>query len=474
MSTTLAALAVVAIVTQNQVALRAAPYDSAQQQAVLWQGDSLEIRGQRMDYLQVWDHRRERGGYIHTSQVRTYSTQPAEAPELLAVSRFLRDTPGSEALGIAVTAAYLKAAPAESIGAEAFDNLGTFAERLARRASGRQGKTNDNTLAAHLEVAAHYGVALHSFEREGRMQICYNGDAFRRVLALPANPEQKARAALAVTRHDCIDPALPPLERASLDQWRAEVLDRVDLAKLPENLKNRIHLRRAGIWASIAHDKARRGEKTQAAAHDAASRAIDELAATNKSELSEDDAIAYTDAAVRTGASRWAAESASSPSQRLAVQTAPGEPGETCVQLIDLKDGKKTPLIKRCTYGVVWSGSLAVNAQSNAATLAVQPLATWREMWVFQKNGGEWTVRVLPPALNNPELGYLEFAGWVPGGKQMLAVREAKIDGRFKKSFELIRLDTLETEKKADKPESLSIFYRWQEARWKSMTLSLR
>ena len=41
------------------------------------------------------------------------------APELLAVSRFLRETPGSEALGIAVTAAFLKAAPPEAIGAEA-------------------------------------------------------------------------------------------------------------------------------------------------------------------------------------------------------------------------------------------------------------------------------------------------------------------------------------------------------------------
>ncbi|OQA33340.1 MAG: hypothetical protein BWY57_01273 [Betaproteobacteria bacterium ADurb.Bin341] len=472
-------LAFIAIVTQNQVALRAAPYDSAQQQAVLWQGDSLEIRGRRMDYLQVYDHRRERAGYILASQVRGYSMKPDGAPELLAVSRFLRETPGSEALGIAVTAAFLKAAPPEAIGAEAFDQLGTFAERLARRASSRQasqGKQNDSVLAAHLEVATSYGVTLTSFEREGRVQICYNGDAFRRVMALPANPEQKARAALALTRHDCVDPNLPPLERQALDLWRADVLDRVDLTNLPDNLKNRVHLRRAGVWAAIAHHKARQGEAAAKGMKEAANRAIDALAAINKTELSEEDAVAYNDAAIRVGASRWAAvgKPFMGSASKLSLETKPGKPGETCVQLLEEQSGKKVQMLERCSYGVVWKHSFAVNINGTAATLAVQPLATWRELWVFQKKGNEWSLTALPPALNNPELGYLEFAGWVPGGKQLLAAREAKVDGRFRKTFELVKLDTLEIEKKADKPDSLSLFYRWQSPEWKRTTLTSR
>ena len=40
-TTAAAALATVAIVTQDQAALRAAPRDSAAQLAVLWQGDAL-------------------------------------------------------------------------------------------------------------------------------------------------------------------------------------------------------------------------------------------------------------------------------------------------------------------------------------------------------------------------------------------------------------------------------------------------
>jgi len=152
-----------AIVVQDQVALRAAARDSAQQQAVLWQGDVLEVRGQRLEFLQVYDHRRERAGFVRSTQVRVLSTKTEAAPDLLAVVRFLRDTPGAEALGIAYAAAFLKAAPANSIGAEPFDALGTMAERLARRASSNKNKANDALLAAHLDVVAAYGVAIHSF-----------------------------------------------------------------------------------------------------------------------------------------------------------------------------------------------------------------------------------------------------------------------------------------------------------------------
>ena len=75
-ATTLLALA---IVTQDQASLRAAPRDAAAQQAALWQGDTLEIRGQRLDYFQVYDRRRERSGFVHISQVRQVSSKPQDA-----------------------------------------------------------------------------------------------------------------------------------------------------------------------------------------------------------------------------------------------------------------------------------------------------------------------------------------------------------------------------------------------------------
>src|SRR3954471_9573209 len=128
-----------AIVATDQAVLRAAPRDSAPAQAQLWQGEALEVRGERLGYLQVWDHQRERGGYVRASQVRRSGSTAADAPELLAVLRFLREAPGAESLGIGLAAAYLQAAPAETLrgaaGADALDALGTFAERLALRAS---------------------------------------------------------------------------------------------------------------------------------------------------------------------------------------------------------------------------------------------------------------------------------------------------------------------------------------------------
>lgn len=473
----IAAAALVAIVTQDQAQLRASPKDSAQQQVVLWQGDSLEIRGEKMDYLQVYDHRRERAGYIKASQVRLMSLRPDDAPDLMAVVRFLRDTPGAEALGISYAAAYLKAAPAEAIGAEAFDALGTMADRLARRASARQSKQNDAIIAAHLEVVANYGIRIQGFERDSRMQLCYDGEAFRRVLAMTSSNEQKARAALALTRQECIDPAMRPAEKAALDTWRADVLDRVELVNLPDYLKNRVRMRRAGVWSSIAFQKARRNESPV----DAGNRAMLELAGVNKLELSDEDNSAYADAGVRAGSMRWAAETVPAPQNGqdgkpsgLGIRTTPGKPGETCISLVDAKHDQKNPLAQRCTYGLVWNASARANSQGTALALAVQPMDSWRELWLFHQGSNGWIIDVLPPTASESELGYAEFAGWVPGSNKMLVAREARIDGRYKRSFEVVKMDTLEVEKQADAPNFLSLFYKWQDPAWKRQTLSLR
>jgi len=475
-ATTLAALAALAIVTQDQTALRAAPRDSAPQQAVLWAGDSLEIRGEKGDFLQVYDHRRERAGYIKAPSVRIHSLKAADAPELLAVLRFLRDTPGSEALGIAYAAAYLKAAPAAAIDGEAFAALGAMAERLARRASVPQQGKAGQTVAAQLDVAAAYGVNMVSFERDGQVRLCYDGEAHRRVLALPATEPQKAAAALALTRHDCVAPELTPVQRFERDNWRAEVLDRVDTGKLSGVLKNRLRLRKAGVWASLAYQRTRRPELGAPAVQQAGQRALDELAGIDKTELMESDAYAYSDAAIRVGASRWATAAVAPAVKpaRLSVTVSTGQPGETCVHLLDAKHDANNPLLTRCTYGIVWTASAAPNPQGTALALAVQPLDTWRELWVFRQGAQGWSVDVVPPAADHPGLGYVEFAGWVPGGRQLLAAREARTEGRHKQSFEVLRMSTLEVEKQADKPNNLSSFYRWQSPAWKAITVSVR
>jgi hypothetical protein len=477
-ATTLAA-ASLAIVSTDGVALRAAPRESAQQNVSLSQGDTLEIRGTKLDYFQVYDYRRERAGFVKISSVRQTQAAPEEANELLSVLRHLRDTPGSEALGIAYFAAYVKAAPAERIDAESFDVLGTLSDRLAKRAS----NTNKATEAAAIrsvETAAYYGVKMINIERNGRVQLCYEGEAFRRVLAFAPTPMKaaspnadanvllRARAALALTQPECVDGNLQPTTRIKHDEWRADVLEKVDATKLPAYMKSRLALRRATVWSSVAFHTARRGDDSSSAAQ----RAMQEFMLANKAELSEEDQLAYDEAAVRVSAIRWMTASASTTTQKLTVQTRAGEPGQTCVQLF--AKGNKTMLTERCTYGVIYPNSAAVNASGTVLALAVQPVDAWREMWVFQRGADGWRVEVMPPSANTPDAGYVEFAGWVPGGTHMLAARESKIDGRIKKTFELLHIETLTVEKKADAPSSLSTFYRWQDAGWKKQTLALR
>lgn len=454
-----------AIVLADPAPLRLAPRASAQSHAMLWQGEVVEVRSERLEYLQVYDYRRERGGFVRASQVRRLMLVPGEAPELLALVRFLRDTPGAEALGIGFAAAYLQAAPAEAVsgeaGAEALDALGSFADRLARRASSRlpQSKEALAALSAHLDVAARYGVAFINHEAEGRMYLCYDGEAFRRVLAMRSKPDARARAALALTRPECMPGDLHPQKRRELDEWRAEVLERAESDGLPGHLRNRLLMRRAAVWAGLAYQRARQGEP----AYSAASRALSELAAVRKTELAEVDLRDYSEAAMRVNASRWAAVPA--PAKPAHIVTTPGEPGETCVVLANAR---------RCTYALVWTASVTMNREATSLALAVQPTEAWRELWVFQKTRGKWVIRVLPPADSGPDIGYAEFAGWVPGGHDMLVAREAAVAGRHTRSFELVRIATLAAKRRTNDPANLGALQRWQDPEWKRQTLSLR
>ena len=486
-----------ALVTQDAVPLRSGAGSGGTPLALLTQGELLELRGDRLDYLQVYDLSRERGGYVRANAVRPLTLAPEEAPGLLALVRFLRDRSGSESLGLGMAAAYLKAAPAGTIDAEAFDAMGAMAERLAWRANvsatnaaNAPVRPGEPSIAAQLEVAADLGVHFTSLERDGHVWLCYDGDAFRHALALSPTPEQAARAALALTRPDCIADMTPPLQRWQIDQARAELLARVPLSNLPPYVRNRIRMRQAGVWSALAFEDSRRQAVEAGApvnglpavgAHDvlaAGNEALEALAGVDRNELADDDQSTYTDAAMRVGASRWAAEPAFAPAATgLHVATQPGQPGETCVLLLDAKHGAEHPLARRCTYGTVWAASARANAGATALALAVQPLATWRELWMFRATAEGWTLQVLPPSAEASGVGYVEFAGWVPGAGEVLVAREVRVSvhgNKLARTYELLDGRTLATKKAADAPASLKAFYRFQDPAWKRVTVSLR
>jgi hypothetical protein len=463
----IALAATLAIVVGDHTPLRNAPRAGAAELTALWQGDVVELRGESVGYLKVYDYRRERGGYIRSESVRVIGLAETDAPELLAVVRFLRDSPGSEALGISYGAAYLKAVPARALTAEPLDAIGRMAERLADHASGSASHAAD--VAAHLEVVQQFGIHMRTFERNGRMQVCYDDDMFRRVLALAdASAEARARAALALTRTDCIDPDLAPALRASLDAERRQLLEAINDRGLSATMRSRVHARRAGIWASIAFEQARRTEPPA----EAAEHALADLLAVQASDLDEDHRSEYVDAVLRVASSRWASAPPSLQQGPLMISAAPGDPGQTCVELKE-RGGKSAPLVRRCTYGIVWMSSAQMIAQGPALVIAVQPMESWRELWVLHQRSGTWTIDVLSPGADDPEEGYVEFAGFAPGTRRLLIAREVKDHGRFQRRFEELRLDDLALVRQASTPDLLRDFGRWQDVAWRRDTLAL-
>jgi hypothetical protein len=475
-----------AIVTQDQIPLRAEPKEKAARHLTLTQGDMLELRARRGDYLQVYDHRRERAGFIRMTQAGLYELTPAEAPRLRAVAGFLSTQPGSEAMGIGHAAAFLKAAPAEAIDAGIFEDIGKMADRLAWRASylardhSANGEKAAKLAAEHLAVAETYGVSAYRVEDPGKITFCYEGEAWRRVLAWPASTEQKARAALSLTRHDCIPDTLSPGQRLERDHWRAGVLEGVLTAgageeAFPAHLKTRLKIRLAGVWAGIAQRLARRPQPDAEAILYAGLQAETQLAGVERAPLADGDLEAWHEAAIRVGASRWAAQPqtlAQSAKGRPGLRVETGEkPGQTCVTVVP---AKSEATLTQCTYGQVWSASLSIAPNGKRMALAVQPLAHWRELWMFRLELDGWRLDVIPPATEPAEAAYIEFAGWVPGKTQFLAARETVGNGRHQTRFELVNGETLKVEKSVDKPGNLTTFYRWQDPLWKGGTLAVR
>jgi hypothetical protein len=464
----LALAATLAIVVGDHTMLRAAPRSSASVLTSLAQGDTLEVRGERAGYLKVYDYRRERGGYLRYDTVRELDLSEASAPELLAILRFLRDSPGSEALGISYGAAYLKAVPAQSLTAEPFDAIARMAERLADAASSNGAHAAE--VASHLEVVQQFGIRMRTFERNGQMQVCYDGELFHRVLTQGgASAEQRAHAALGLTRTDCIDPDLSPAMRASLDRERCELLDAIDDSSLSAITKSRIHARRAGVWASIAFEQARRAEQPGAAA----ARAVAELTLVHADDLGDDRRGEYIEALLRVGAIRWAQEPSAGQAGPFMLSVAAGDPGQTCVSVQDARHRPDIVLVRRCTYGIVWLASAHAIAPASALVLAVQPLDGWRELWVFHERSGAWAVDVLSPGTENPELGYVDFAGFAPNSRRLLIAREVQEHGRVQRRFEELRLDDLALERQASTPDLLRDFGRWQDVTWRRDTLVL-
>jgi hypothetical protein len=469
----------VAVVTRDMAPLRAAPEASAARSSVLWRGELLEVRGLRGDYAQVWDHHRERGGFVLREQLHPLQTSAVDLPGLQALLAFVSQQPGDETLGLALAAAVVQALPPQDLHGPAeavvLDAIGRQAERLGERITRGAGERSrdQTTLTAHLDIAARHGVRFLSVAAGEAVVHCYEGDAYRRLLAnRHATTEQRARAVLALTRPDCVAEPLRPAEREALDQQRDALLTQAPTDGLAPHWAARLQIRQAEVLSRLAFAAVRRGDAVAASA--AARLAMDALTSAATEDLSEADRREHREAVLRTNAVRWAAvPSATTVPAGLPLAVETQADGQTCVRLREQKNAQKT-LAERCTWGQVWPASAQRNRERNAIVLAVQPIDGWRELWVFRQTRQGWEVLVQPPAALLPGVGFAEFAGWVPGGKSMLMAREAMAEGRTIRRFEVVRLDTLTPERIAFRPDALGAFNRWADTGWKRMSLALR
>jgi len=466
----LALALVAAVIANDHVVLRAAPSRTAAQQSVLWRGDWLEVRGEQRGWLKVYDHRHERPGWVARPSARVVDLDERSAPALRTVVDFLRDAPGSESLGIAYAGLYVKLAPASGIDASLLVSLGTMADRLARRAST---EAAGGHAVQQLEVAQSWGIGFASIERADGVRTCYDGAAFRQALALAPSKLDLATAVLGLTEPACEPRIIGATERRVRDEAALALLERVDPTQVVGPIGNRIRIRRAVIGARLAWALGRGADPKAAAV---AGAAVSAFARVDKAELADEDAADFEAAALEVAASRWAA-GAPVPVRKAdpKLVLTPGEPGETCIAV--------NASLPRCTHGQVWASSFRVAPDHASAVLAIEPLPGWLELWLFRRDpdgpdghGGHagWTVDILAPATEGPDLGYVELAGWSGDGSRAVIVREAREGGAIHRTWQVLRLDTAVVEKQTSRLADLGVSRSWIAPEWRGRTLALR
>jgi hypothetical protein len=470
----------IAIVADAPVPLRASPRAAAPVQAQLWRGDLLEVRGSVPGYLRVYDHRRERPGFVRPTQVRRARLEPGSLPALTALALFFRDQSGSEELGIAYASlarALLPAArPGDPPGDPLDDALAVMADRLARRAS-QQRAAPDASLAQALDVVAAHGIKLLALERDGHIIYCSDGAAELRALSR-GDANERVRAALLLTHPRCGDSSLPLAQQAAWSEWRAQIAGRAEPADALPELGMKLRLRRAEIDSQLAftrslnpEDGARAAEAARAAEH--------EFLLADRAQLAEEDQPLFDESEIRVAASRWAGPAPADDafeaggyrvqlsSRGVELFSSSQRCAEQCAPLLTVQSGARP-----------WVHSLEVAPDGSALSLLAQPLAAWTELWIFHRvkqNGTQrWVRTVLVPAAVDPGIGSIECAGFTPHGKSVLLLREAMIAGKLQRRFQELSLSSLRVLAQSDRAGSLRAFNRYASPAWRERTTALR
>ena len=269
--------------------------------------------------------------------------------------------PGYESLGIGYAALSLRAAPAGADTSEVFAAIGTMAERLARRASARRGRhartrTLRRARRGRRELRRQVRAVDPLDDRVGAARLCYDGEAWTRVLAAPAAaPAERARAALFLAVDPCRDPALPPAEARLWNDRRLRALESIDFAAagaLPASLGGRVRLRHAEALAWRAFDEARQGDAEAAVARGGGGGA---RAGARRSRACSPPRISTSTTRPRSASPPRAGRPRRRPRRAAARKTVglvrrAAQPGETCVRVVSRRRRREGAPARRALH----------------------------------------------------------------------------------------------------------------------------
>ena len=385
--------------------MRNAPRDDAAPQATLWRGDWLEVRGEKAGFLQgvrppartsrlhpphvVRVHRLDeaigagaaRGGAVPARRrrqrvaghrirgavpARGPGGQPTRARSWRRSGRWRRGWRGAPRRGAPTGVTWPPAA-----------------RRCRRRPpSGRSRRATASTFAAVDPMLA-----------GGRVRLCYDGEAWERVLARRRRRRWSGRGRRCSSRaSECLDPALPAAERRAWNDRRVQALESIDPAAAPRDpgvvagaARAAAPRRGAGLarlrrgaprrrWRGVGPRRGRRHPRAGAGrSRRARSRGPRHLRRRRRARRG----LALGERGVPPASRRRAARRSRSRRARA---------GETCVR-VGGRRGREGARARASAARTAWSGRrrCAGRAAGNVATMAVQPLPAWTELWVIRR-----------------------------------------------------------------------------------------
>ena len=448
------------------------------------------MRGERLDYLQVWDHRRERGGFVEASQVRRTAlgrrrgARAAGGAALRARGAGRRGARHRRRRGLSAGGAGRDAARrGRRRGVRRARHawpIGWRSASSAGAAPGDAGPSRGGARGAPRSRDAATASTFASFERDGAMRICYDGEAFRRVLALPAEPQQQRARRARPDAARVHRPGAAGRERAAARRAGAPTCSTASTpAELPATLAQpgrdapRRRLERARL-------PARAPRRAAAAAGGGAARAgragRRRRAASSPTTTRPATTTPRSASAPRAGRRRRRRRGAGA-AQACASSPSPGEPGETCVLLVDAKRERRraarAALHLRRSSGRGRRRSTAKAMRSRSRCSRWRPGASSGCSAARAARLGDRRCcrrRRVRPAWATPS----SPAGCRAAGRCWSRARRAAKAGP-KRSFEVVRPRRRSAPSARPATRRCSApFQRWQDPAWKRETVSMR